>query len=64
MRYVLVNGRTPKDMQTCFVCGAKLEDSYVREIGVRIFYCDQLCMAGAIKSSQLSIEHHANKAGL
>lgn len=61
MRYILVNGRTPKDMQTCFVCGARLEESYVREIGVRLFYCDALCLAGAIKSSQLAVEHHARE---
>jgi hypothetical protein len=64
MRYVLVNHRTPKEACTCFTCGNAIEDTYVREIGNRLFYCDQLCLAGAIKSSELAIERIARKAAL
>ena len=43
MKYVLVNGRTPRRRFACAACGNDIRDSYLREISTQLYYCDPRC---------------------
>ena len=45
MRFVLVNGRTPRPLSLCVECAQPIGESYLREFGSRQVYCDYNCYA-------------------
>jgi hypothetical protein len=51
MKFVLVNGRTPRPQSFCALCCEPIGESYLREIATRLSYCDHQCYAGAAMAS-------------
>jgi hypothetical protein len=51
MRCVVVNGASLKAETRCARCGSRIAESYIREIGNRLFYCDYECFGIAVQSS-------------
>jgi hypothetical protein len=49
MNFILVNGRTPVRGALCAMCGKSIGDSYLRELGTHLYYCDQNCHADHCK---------------
>jgi len=45
VRFVLVNGRTPRPRSLCVECSQPISESYLREFRERQFYCDYECYA-------------------
>ena len=43
VKFILVNGRTPKPQSFCALCCEPIGDSYLREIATRLSYCNQQC---------------------
>lgn len=59
MRFVLVNGRTPRLESFCVLCSQPIGASYLRETGTQLAYCDHDCYAGHCKRAVLLLEGHA-----
>jgi hypothetical protein len=51
MRCVVVNGAHLKAETSCAHCGDKIGQSYVREIGSRLIYCDFQCYRAAVENA-------------
>src|SRR6266487_1683011 len=49
MKFVLVNGRTPRPQSFCALCCEAIGESYLRELTTRLSYCDHKCYAGHCK---------------
>ena len=49
VKFVLVNGRTPRPQSFCALCCERIGESYLREIATRLSYCDHKCYAGHLK---------------
>ena len=47
MKFVLVNGRSPRPQSFCAQCRKPIGQGYLRDIATRLSYCDQKCYAGA-----------------
>jgi hypothetical protein len=45
MRFVLVNGRTPRPLSLCVECSQPIGETYLREFEGRRCYCDYECFA-------------------
>ena len=43
MKFVLVNGRIPSPQTYCVLCCEPIGESYLREIGTHLPYCDHDC---------------------
>ena len=56
MRFILVNGRTPRPDSICVGCGRSVRASYLREIGTHLIYCDHNCYADHCRSAVLLLE--------
>jgi hypothetical protein len=59
MRFVLVNGRTPRGQSICALCCKPIGMGYLREIETRLPYCDDKCYAEHCVSAVLAIENRA-----
>jgi hypothetical protein len=59
MKFVFVNGRTPRPHSFCAHCCEPIRDSYVREIVTRFAYCDHTCYLGQGKRAAPAHEYHA-----
>ena len=59
MRFILVNGRTPRAQSLCVLCCRPIGGSYLREIGTHLVYCDHDCYADHCKSAVLVFENQA-----
>ena len=59
MRFILVNGRTPRQEVCCVTCDQPVETSYLREIGTHLTYCNHNCYADHCKSAFLLLESRA-----
>jgi hypothetical protein len=46
MKFILVNGRTPRPESFCALCCESIGESYLRDLGTRHFYCDRACYLG------------------
>jgi hypothetical protein len=53
MRCVLVNNANLKSDTCCSYCSKKIGDSYAREIGSRLIYCDYDCYRQAIAAPMM-----------
>jgi hypothetical protein len=43
MKFVMVNGRTPRQPSFCALCRGSIGESYLREIATQLFYCSHGC---------------------
>ena len=59
MKFVLVNGRTPRLQSFCAVCRKPIGESYLRELTTRLSYCDGKCYAGNCKVVAPALQKHA-----
>ncbi|MEA2892472.1 MAG: hypothetical protein QOI05_3265 [Bradyrhizobium sp.] len=59
MRFILVNGRTPRPRAFCVMCDRPIAKSYLREIGTHLIYCDHNCYADHCQSAFLLLENQA-----
>jgi hypothetical protein len=59
MRFVFVNGRSPCRQSSCAKCKQPIKESYLREVGTQLIYCDQDCYADHCKSADQLLEGHA-----
>jgi hypothetical protein len=49
MKFILVNGRTPRPQSFCALCCEPIGETYLREIATRLSYCDHRCYLGQRK---------------
>ena len=59
MKFVLVNGRTPRPKTLCVMCDQPIKAGYLREIGTDLTYCSHNCYADHCKSAFLHLEKQA-----
>ena len=59
MKFVLVNGRTPRLQSFCAVCRKPIGESYLRELTTRLSYCDDNCYADNCKVAAPMLQKHA-----
>jgi hypothetical protein len=62
MKFVLVNGRTPRPQSFCALCCEAIGESYLRELTTRLSYCDHKCYAGHCKLRVPALQKHASGA--
>jgi hypothetical protein len=43
MKFVLVNGRTPRTPSGCTLCCEQIAEGYVRDIATGLSYCNHRC---------------------
>jgi len=51
MRFVVVNGRTPRPQSFCAACCEAIGENYLREIATRLSYCDCDCYAATCEKA-------------
>jgi hypothetical protein len=51
MKFVLVNGRTPRPQSFCALCCEPIGASYLREFTTRLSYCNPNCYFGRCKGA-------------
>jgi hypothetical protein len=49
MKFVLVNGRSPRPESFCALCCEPIGENYLRELTTRLSYCDHKCYLGHCK---------------
>jgi len=59
MKFILINGRTPRPQSPCVSCREPIGTGYLRAIATRLCYCDDECYASHRKRSVPGIENHA-----
>jgi hypothetical protein len=59
MKFILVNGRTPRPQSFCVMCVQRIGPSYLREIGTHLIYCDHDCYTDHYESAILLLENQA-----
>jgi hypothetical protein len=59
MKFVVVNGRTPRQQTRCTLCCESIGKSYLRELTSRLSYCDHRCYAGHRKIATPPPQKHA-----
>jgi hypothetical protein len=59
MRFILVNGRTPRPQSFCVMCEQPIGAGYLREMGTHLIYCDHNCYADHCQSAFLLLENQA-----
>ena len=59
MKFVLVNGRTPKPPSFCALCCESIEESYLRELTTRLSYCDHKCYLCHCKVAVTMVQERA-----
>jgi hypothetical protein len=59
VRFILVNGRTPRPQSFCVKCDRPVSACYLREIGTHLIYCDHACYADHCNSAVLLLENRA-----
>ena len=59
MRFVFVNGRTPRAQSFCALCCKPIAASYLRELETRLFFCDDKCYGEHCDGAVLVLEIHA-----
>ena len=59
MKFVVVNGRTPRPQSFCALCCKSIGGSYLRELTTRLSYCDDICYAGKCEVAAPMLQKHA-----
>jgi hypothetical protein len=64
MKFVLVNGRTPRMRSFCALCCKSIGESYLRDIAAQLTYCNHECYVDHCKvpflHSNIMRWHHDN----
>jgi glucose dehydrogenase len=63
MKFIVVNGRTPRPQSFCSLCCEPIGESYLREIATRLSYCDQRCYADHSNAPVMALENRARASG-
>jgi hypothetical protein len=63
MRCIIVNDAYLKAEAFCAHCGNRIGESYVREIGSLLIYCDYRCYAVAVKVSTAALGYRGSEVG-
>ena len=53
MKFILINGRTPRAESFCALCCEPIGETYLREIATRLSYCSHNCYVGHRKLGSL-----------
>ena len=59
MKFVLVNGRTPRPPSFCALCCKSIRESYLRELTTRLSYCGHKCYLGESKIAVQVLQERA-----
>jgi len=59
MKFVVVNGRTPRPQSFCALCCKSIGESYLRELTTRLSYCNDNCYAGNCNVAAPMLQKHA-----
>jgi hypothetical protein len=59
MRFILVNGRTPRPRSFCALCCEPIGMSYLRETATRFSYCGHKCYVDHCKVPVLALQNQA-----
>jgi hypothetical protein len=59
MKFVVVNGRTPRQQTRCALCCEPIGKSYLRELTTQLSYCDHGCYVGHRKTATPALQKHA-----
>jgi hypothetical protein len=59
MKFVLVNGRTPRTQSFCALCCESIGESYLRNIATQLAYCNHECYVDHRKVPVLALQYHA-----
>jgi hypothetical protein len=61
MKFVLVNGGTPRPQSFCALCCEAIGESYLRELTTRFSYCGHKCYAGRCKIAAPALQKPARR---
>jgi hypothetical protein len=56
VRFILVNGRTPRARSLCVACHQSVGANYLREVRTHLIYCDHNCYIAHCKKVVLLLE--------
>jgi hypothetical protein len=59
VKFILVNGRTPRPQSFCALCCEPIGESYLREFTTRLPYCDHSCYVGHCKGAAPALQKRA-----
>ena len=59
MKFVLVNGRSPRPESFCALCCEPIGENYLRELATRLSYCSYECYLGHCKLSFSALKARA-----
>jgi hypothetical protein len=59
MKFVVVNGGTPRQQTRCALCCEPIRKSYLRELTTQLSYCDHRCCVGHRKIATPVLQKHA-----
>jgi hypothetical protein len=59
MKFVLVNGRTPRRQSLCALCCELIGESYLRDIATRLTYCNHRCYVNHCEGPILALQYRA-----
>ena len=59
MKFIVVNGRTPRPQSFCALCCEPIGESYLREIATQLSYCDHKCYVDHSNVPILALQNHA-----
>ena len=59
MKFILVDGRTPRPKSFCALRCEPIRQGYLREIATRLSYCSHECYAGHSEVSPLALRYQA-----
>jgi hypothetical protein len=58
MKFVVVNGRTPRQQTRCALCCEPIRKSYLRELTTQLSYCGHRCYVHR-ETATPALEKHA-----
>ena len=60
IRFVLVNGRTPRPQSLCACCCEPIGESYLRELATHFSYCNHDCYLSHRRIPDRVLQRHAS----
>jgi hypothetical protein len=59
MKFVLVNGRTPRTQSFCALCCETIGENYLRDIAAQLTYCNHKCYFDHCNVPVFALQDHA-----